>query len=795
MKTEILIGDALTQLQSMSDKSIHMGITSPPYWGLRSYNLHKWVGGDPNCEHEAKPKGRGATTGDWDRGSRSAMPTQDVCYKCGAVKEEVKGGIGLEPTWDEHLSNLLAVFDEVHRVLRDDGIFVVNYGDAYTASGGGHTNDTNPGLSKSKDRGCPPANKLKKRTEAMRSNCKTWDRDEKMEQRFASMDGLAAKNLMMMPSRLAIAMQDTGKWILRSEVVLAKKNCLSGGVMLYAKTQKGQGLHMLRELARLDPETVQLWNGNKWTKVVSWTHTKRPDIKPLEIQLRNGEWIGCTVDHLWPTQRGLLKANELKVGDVLETCELPDAGKKRPKWITKDALWFAGLYLAEGSRSNDVIQLAGHIKEVERWKRICKLCRHYGGTCNLYNYKGNAQHIHIRSKALDAVLKTILAGRTAKDKHFNLNFWNWRNKDLRTVFDGYLEGDGCWREDGNWWTLAFTRNNYLAHDFRCMAARLGARIVLKKTTAKAGSMKYKTYRGWLRFESREHFNNKHLSEIIKIGHSRARNFYDLTVEDEPHLFSLASGVLSHNCMPESVKDRPTSSHEKFFVFAKQQNYFWDYVAVRTQRTPDSIARDYRAFGGEGSKATRPDAPESHKSIAKPERQKHKQEEQHSTANMRNVLHMSTKPFKGAHFATFSPDWIKPFIKAGTSAHGVCDQCGTPYEREVEVEYKGKGSPDDSKRKRMPTKEIQGIRDREKDYQSIVNKGWKQSCSCIGAKPIPATVLDCFGGAGTTGMVANRLGRDAVIVEISEEYAEIARKRIDDDKVGDPNNYQINLLGD
>ena len=45
---------------------------------------------------------------------------------------------------------------------------------------------------------------------------------------------------------------------------------------------------------------------------------------------------------------------------------------------------------------------------------------------------------------------------------------------------------------------------------------------------------------------------------------------------------------------------------------------------------------------------------------------------------------------------------------------------------------------------------------------------------------PVTVLDPFGGAGTTGLVADRLGRDAILIELNEEYAEMARRRIAED---------------
>ena len=57
--------------------------------------------------------------------------------------------------------------------------------------------------------------------------------------------------------------------------------------------------------------------------------------------------------------------------------------------------------------------------------------------------------------------------------------------------------------------------------------------------------------------------------------------------------------------------------------------------------------------------------------------------------------------------------------------------------------------------------------------------WRPTCDHHAAV-IPATCLDPFGGAGTVGLVADRLQRDAILVEISPEYAEMARRRIHDD---------------
>ena len=115
MTAKILIGDCRKTLKELPDKSVHCVVTSPPYWGLRSYHLKEWRGGDPDCKHKGSP----------------------VCEICGAVEHELPGGIGLEPTFEEHLKNIVEVFDEVWRVLRDDGTVWLNLGDRYASSSDG----------------------------------------------------------------------------------------------------------------------------------------------------------------------------------------------------------------------------------------------------------------------------------------------------------------------------------------------------------------------------------------------------------------------------------------------------------------------------------------------------------------------------------------------------------------------------------------------------------------------------------------------------------------------------------
>jgi len=58
-------------------------------------------------------------------------------------------------------------------------------------------------------------------------------------------------------------------------------------------------------------------------------------------------------------------------------------------------------------------------------------------------------------------------------------------------------------------------------------------------------------------------------------------------------------------------------------------------------------------------------------------------------------------------------------------------------------------------------------------------GWSPSCACA-AEAVPCTVLDPFGGAGTTGLVADRLQRNAVLIELNPAYAAMSSNRIKDD---------------
>jgi DNA modification methylase len=245
-----------------------------------------------------------------------------------------------------------------------------------------------------------------------------------------------------------------------------------------------------------------------------------------------------------------------------------------------------------------------------------------------------------------------------------------------------------------------------------------------------------------------------------------------------------------NPMPESVRDRPTKAHEYIFLLTKSPRYFWDAEAVKEEAqygySPTVMRSD-----GDGWEHTERESKTVTPGTG-------------GTRNIRSVWNIATAPFKNSHFATFPPALAERCIKAGTSEKGACPACGSPWKRKTGRECRecreyvplqakscpscshvndwkagrsvsadmlatdwstpGKGTP------RLPG----GFSNNTNDY------GWQPTCACPPHDPVPCCVLDPFAGAGTVGLVADRLGRDAVLLELNPEYCQMIRRRITND---------------
>jgi DNA modification methylase len=191
---------------------------------------------------------------------------------------------------------------------------------------------------------------------------------------------------------------------------------------------------------------------------------------------------------------------------------------------------------------------------------------------------------------------------------------------------------------------------------------------------------------------------------------------------------LRSDIIWHkpNPMPESVTDRPTKSHEYIFLLAKQQRYYYDAEAIfepvtgtthlRVSQNVAAQIGSFRANGG--AKTNGPMKAVIRTPKQQPAGSQIKNNDSFNNAlalpvamrNKRSVWTVTTKPYSGAHFATYPPALIEPCILAGSK-------------------------PGD-------------------------------------------TVLDPFGGSGTTGAVAVKHHRNAILCELNPAYIELTRKRLE-----------------
>lgn len=270
-----------------------------------------------------------------------------------------------------------------------------------------------------------------------------------------------------------------------------------------------------------------------------------------------------------------------------------------------------------------------------------------------------------------------------------------------------------------------------------------------------------------------------------------------------------------NAMPESVTDRPTKAHEYVFLMTKSPRYYYDNEAIKEPLKESSIQRISQTTfdsqtGGEKdysnginpNRSMRKTLENFRKSTAYSFARKVNEspvpglEPQHredrepvvyvGSRNKRSVWNVSTKPFAGAHFATFPEELIEPCILAGSSQYGSCSECGAPWERIIELEGQLPGRERDIGGRTdgyaRPAQWENG-----ENPTTIRTVGWEPTCKC-NSDVVPCVVLDPFFGSGTTGVVANKNRRSFVGIDLNPEYVEdIALPRLQ--------GIQLNLLID
>ena len=212
--------------------------------------------------------------------------------------------------------------------------------------------------------------------------------------------------------------------------------------------------------------------------------------------------------------------------------------------------------------------------------------------------------------------------------------------------------------------------------------------------------------------------------------------------------------------------RTTQAHEYIYMLTKGMGYYADGEAVKTaSQNWGPRTRENNKTHSNGSGLT------PHTGLT---------DTDSGGANRRSVWNdISPEPYGGSHFATFPSDLPRICIQASTSEKGVCSECGSQWARVVEHgETTGQGAENDGighveglGHDRVAMREMS----RAGDAHSKTT-GWRPTCQC-NADVIPATVLDPFSGTATTCRAAQKLGRRAVGVDISEAYLEQAVRRL------------------
>lgn len=278
----------------------------------------------------------------------------------------------------------------------------------------------------------------------------------------------------------------------------------------------------------------------------------------------------------------------------------------------------------------------------------------------------------------------------------------------------------------------------------------------------------------------------------------------LAMQDDGWFVRADMPWVKRSILPDSVKDRPTVANETVFMLTPSERCFYDYVGIR-QTGSFQKAGNKRALKGVGDDVQRRRLENILKNVdenANGYTHRAFRSTDPFLISLRHILDggegvvlddegdplvlaINTRPSKEKHFAVMSPPLAETLVRAGTSERGQCPACGSPWVRVVDRKpnpSKWANVGVDRSEGAAVTSNPQTVEGLHRGgeggvYCHVETRGWKPSCDCPPADPVPQVVLDPFGGSGTTSYVAEKLGRDSVYIDANPEYLEIAQRRV------------------
>lgn len=718
MSVNLLHGDAAAVLATLPDGAFHTCVTSPPYYGLRSYLP------DDHPDKELE--------------------------------------IGLEQTPDEYISRLVAVFREVRRVLRDDGTLWVNIGDSYASTPPG-----NKTVGVSAKSGLNGVNGESGRYRETLAAGHATKRDT------SKLAGIKPKDLIGIPWLLAFALRADG-WYLRSEIIWAKRNCMpesvkdrptrahetlflltkrptyfydsvaieeAGDVPAGTRAAKGSGARgAVKDVNGRPPEYWE-YTGRRNKRTV-WTMATKP--------FKEAHFACVDADTECLTATGWKRHADIRPGMLAAQF---DMSAQRLSWAPVETVARYSV--------TDQEMVVGSCRDMDMWLTP--------------NHRTVIQRRHPRSRHLQAPL--IVHADELLASHNVPTAAEWEFIGDATVPLEWAELLGWYVAEGHESKDSLAVELYQSESAN--SAKCG-RIeeLLRQTGAE-----------WTKATCKRIWRGRaaDLTAYRILGYSAVRLREMAPAKKLPWACTLWSADRIEALLAGMIAGDGHVRQDGRQCFVQKDNEQCGLVQALAMRlgmsATMSVRRDgigvvyltkhqtrsFRGKNGAGSAPSRrlytgivwcPKLPVG-----------------------TWVARRNGKPFITGN--TFPPELPETCIRAGTSERGCCPGCGAPWGRQVErVDLGWDGSKYGERalaaaggaKTGGTQRSTLGSSQGELVGQSRTT-GWAQPCSCAPIAPIPCRVLDPFAGAGTTGLVADRLRRDATLIDLSDAYQRMQRDRI------------------
>jgi DNA modification methylase len=790
--------DSAEWLSSLPAGSVHCAMTSPPYFALRDYKTGTWEGGDdPACDHAGPKKATqvgfnekytGKPPVNEDKQGGLEVPFRDTCGKCGARR--VDWQIGLEATVADYLARLLAVFDGVRRVLRDDGLLAVNMGDSYASSVSGSCTHMGDGVY----------------TRLFQRNCDGTE-DSQLDARRGITNPFGAGNLLGVPWRFALAMQAAG-WCWRSTVVWRKLSpmpqSLAGWRWERCRVKVGNnGRQQARRGQGLSSQGMQNHSGNKIMSDAQWSDCPgcdrcstitggdrscahewgklEPGPGPLPLKT---ESVAVVQDVSQPDAVAGVQVDPLLVSGGVE----PPSAQGRNQPLAK--------VVADGAKVDSSV-LADRPVPVEKSPDEVRKKRRRGrrkphdsglsgndtevvkssGKPNTAELKPPVSRASVGSEFSDLGRGTHIRPDEVED--FEVHRGNVQLSPSSDTSVGEDESQNV-RHVGRPIVEQGDVHALPVSDAMSGVAVGGAESPLRPSPLEPlGAVDGGSAAGTRNATPVQPAGNGTAFQALGSGGSGVETLATGDAGDGRHgvMICKKCGAVKHGSPTGGLvlrrgSWRPTPSWEPVFLFSKGMAYFADGEPVKTPAAATTVSRDRytRVLDDPDEQfAVRHD----HETVCE------------SGANLRDVWDIGSEPLSESHYAAYPTRLVARFLSFACSQRGVCGVCGAPVARVVEREAWN----DRDERRGMARGDVQiPGRDGQFDQQTIYNKngqtsgvsvsttGWRPTCPHPG-DPVPSIVLDPFTGSGSTGVAARQMGLRFVGVDLSEKYVAIAKRRI------------------